>query len=84
MESKKDVPTEYVIKVVGGMVIVLIAGGIYAYQNCRQKAVVEFESFQDTNPTPADIVAEHKGKDLATFSTEAMKEPSFDSIDSPS
>ena len=82
-EVKKELIIEDIIKVVGGLVLMLIAGLIYAYQNCRKTAIVEFESFEETNPTPGDIISDAKGKDLATFSTDAMKEPSFDSIDSP-
>ena len=56
-----------------GLVVLMAMGAIYAHQNCRNKTVVEFESFEASNPTPADIVSEGKGKELTTFSTEAIK-----------
>ena len=40
----------------------LLAGAIYAIQNCKKKTVVEFESFEASNPTPVSVVSDMKGK----------------------
>jgi hypothetical protein len=62
-----------VIKVTIGLVIFILATAMYVLQNCFSKEIVEFESFEVTNPTPTDVISDSKGKQLSTFSTEAMK-----------
>jgi len=52
-------------------VLLIIGIVLFVTHNCQRKEVVEFESFEVSNPTPVSV---HKdGQELPTYSTEAMK-----------
>lgn len=52
-----------------GLILFVAALTLYVLQNCLAKEVIEFESFEMSNPTPISVVPESKMKQLSTFST---------------
>ena len=63
--------TTEIIEVIVGIILLITAIAIFVTHHCQRKVVVEFESFDASNPTPAPINKE--GHELPTYSTEVMK-----------
>lgn len=77
-ERKTSPELRDIVLVLVGLTIFVASTVYYIYDNCMSKEIVEFESFEAANPTPTTVVSDVKAKQMSTFSTEAMREASFE------